>query len=716
MMAPSGDQEFSVKEALKASTWKTSHADVQKWAKEEKAIVFEEGQDVLVFVKDVPNFSYYEALLEPDTNNATSNELTILVSPLDLLQTKLIADSKGDSAAHQRVSLFHRTATLFEWYQIQKVGNDVGDSDVQCELQFFDKFVACFADFPTFAISRQHVCRLWEQGNAYAPIDLSEGHLGKPVSSANASEVLGSVFPKTIAGLDQLKCLMDVYFKDRLSLLCVMKELLHASFSPQHEYHDASVEWVQGLAHEQKPFLDTLLDAIEGHHGMLERLLWPRETFGKGTIVRESKEEPNVRTVLDTLESEWSDDFRDFLIRQVLAELPVLVELASSFFHSFHAKIHQHIESWRNHVHLKRPNIPRLESVLSKGGHLYTDVWTNKRRPALLTDDKGNEMADLGKLFSLQLQLHRYDNGATELELQRYVLTVDAILDLLATTAKYCELPQEWQIHSAPHHFSSKFQPDDLATAEGGNSNLMVVCTSAVERYVDMFLERMNLQQMSEYVWNDCGLCHILLALGGHRNRVFEKTTFRVALPGAWVGRDVSFSHNYPTTENVTVKFVEPDSVLHRKGVRVGQLLKTLNSVPVHGSDTTALEQSRDMDKVEMEFELKQNLPTAVVCYIHDMVAHNPDFKMSSGQRMALWILSSTMVHSKAECFEFLEAELLVLLHAKAQVPRWPPPSPTTTFLPAFLPSCFPSFLPSFLSPFLPSFLPPFICPFSYDR
>ena len=67
-------------------------------------------------------------------------------------------------------------------------------------------------------------------------------------------------------------------------------------------------------------------------------------------------------------------------------------------------------------------------------------------------------MADLGKLFSLQLQLHRYDNGATEVELQRYVLTVDAILELLASTAKYCQLPQDWQIHFAPHHFSSKFQ------------------------------------------------------------------------------------------------------------------------------------------------------------------------------------------------------------------------------------------------------------------
>lgn len=105
-----------------------------------------------------------------------------------------------------------------------------------------------------------------------------------------------------------------------------------------------------------------------------------------------------------------------------------------------------------------------------------------------------------------------------------------------------------------------------MASVDGGNSNLMVVCRSAVERYVDMFLERMNLQQMSQYVWDDCGLCHILLALGGHRDRVYDKTTFRVTLPGAWVGQDVSFTHNYPASENVAVKFVEPESVLHRKG------------------------------------------------------------------------------------------------------------------------------------------------------
>lgn len=78
-------------------------------------------------------------------------------------------------------------------------------------------------------------------------------------------------------------------------------------------------------------------------------------------------------------------------------------------------------------------------------------------------------------------------------------------------------------------------------------------------------------------------------------------------------------------------------------GVRVGQLLKTLDSVPVRGSNIAALERSRELEKMEMEFELEQNLPTAVVCYIHDMVAHNPAPLKDppDAPPPLLWILSS---------------------------------------------------------------------------
>ncbi len=66
----------------------------------------------------------------------------------------------------------------------------------------------------------------------------------------------------------------------------------------------------------------------------------------------------------------------------------------------------------------------------------------------------------------------------------------------------------------------------------------------------------------------------------------------------------MSFTHNYPVSEHVTVKFVEPNSELYYKGVRVGQRLKAVNlgtvdgSRPVRGSDTSALEQSRHAEKV----------------------------------------------------------------------------------------------------------------------